>query len=497
MDKNKFNDKWLYLPILILGTYLIIRLIDQSNIIYIFPLDKYNDWSSYMAQLHFLKVCGFHNFCPYWYNGFINFQINQPGFYFFIYPLYLLIKDIQLTFFLALILILLLSFLALYLNRDRLGISKTKSLAFFLLFFGNAISIGNFIRLGKIHQLFGWFNVIIIFIFLLVYKDKKIDKNFLFIMPFYFFSILSHQNLAIISTLTILGLFLIKDLRERIYISLILLVTWIASSFWWLDYIKNFPSTTSKTIIVGQTLSKISRATYSDNIVAILIPLAFFIIFYLYLRSSRNRKKELIFFSPILAIAILLLTRLILFIPFINQVFPDAYSLMLLFFMIYMFFKIDFNLFKKYKKIFIYGIALVSILSILLNIIFTPTFTKHTELEKDTIEILKKVESKFMVLNSPSRRTSYPEAYYSYASIYLNLSTPSGWYPSMASKEYVNKLSEPENYLESGDCLKLRKSLYDLKVKEVISYNDSCYTLYKCEFSQKANKNNVCLYEIK
>ena len=120
--KREFNDKWLYIPILILGVYLITRLINQSQLIWMFPLDKYNDWSSYMAQLFFLKVCGFHNFCPYWYNGFINFQINQPGWYFFIYPIYLIINNIQLTVYLSLILTYTLSFTALYISRIKLGL---------------------------------------------------------------------------------------------------------------------------------------------------------------------------------------------------------------------------------------------------------------------------------------------------------------------------------------------------------------------------------------
>ena len=156
MDKKNLPDKFLYIPILILGLYFLFRLVDQAKLIRIFPLDKYNDWSSYMAQLYFLKVCGFHNFCPYWYNGFINFQISQPGWYFFIYPLYSLINNIQLTVYFSLIISFLLSLIAIYITRNKLGLSKIKVLAFFLFIFGNAVSIGNFIRVGKIHYLFGY-----------------------------------------------------------------------------------------------------------------------------------------------------------------------------------------------------------------------------------------------------------------------------------------------------------------------------------------------------
>ncbi len=497
MDKKNFDDRWLYIPIIVLAIYLFIRLVDQSKIISIFPLDKYNDWSSYMSQLHFLKVCGFHNFCSYWYNGFINLQISQPGWYFFIYPLYLITNNVQLTAYLSLILTLLLSFIAIYFSRNKLNLSKIKVIAVFLFFFANAISIGNFIRLGKVHEFFGWFNLIAIFIFLLIYKDKKIDYKFLFIIPFYFFAILSHQNSALISSLAIVGLILIKDLREKLKVIYISLIPIILTSFWWLDYIKNFFNTTSKTILVSNTLTSINQATYNDNIVATIIPIIFFASLYFYLRSINNRKKEFLFLLPQSIIAFLLLTRLIIFVPFMNHVFPDSYALFLLFFTILMIFKIDFSIFKNYKKFIPIILVLVSLASVTLNIIFTPSFIEHTVLEKNTLSVLENVEEKFMILNTPSRRTSYPEAYYSYAAIYLNLSTPSGWYPSMVSKDYINKLSLPETYLKNRDCSSLKESLYGLEAKEIISYDDYCKVLADCEFEQRMNKDNVCLYKIK
>ena len=93
MKSDKISNKWLYLPIFILGINLIIRLINQSKIIKQFPLDIVNDISAYIAELHFLNICGFHNFCPYWYNGFTSFQLSTPGWHFFTYPLYLIFND--------------------------------------------------------------------------------------------------------------------------------------------------------------------------------------------------------------------------------------------------------------------------------------------------------------------------------------------------------------------------------------------------------------------
>jgi len=497
MNTKNIKDYYLYIPILALGIYFIFRLINQSQIMFIFPLDKYNDWSSYMAQLFFLKVCGFHNFCPYWYNGFINFQINQPGWYFFIYPIYLIINNIQLTVYLSLILTYTLSFTALYISRIKLGLSKIKVLAFFILFFGNAVAIGNFIRLGKIHELFGLFNSIVIFIFLIVYKDRKIDKNFLFIIPPYFFAILSHQNSAVITSLTFLGLFFIKDIKEKVIILFTIIITLIATSFWWIDYIKNFFNTAAATIIVGNTLKEMSKTALNDNIASTLIPITFFIFLYFYIQSAENKKKELIFLLPQVILATLLFTRLILYIPIINYVFPDFYNLYLLFFIIYMFFKIDVRFINKYKNFVFFGLIFISILSVSLNIIYTPNFIKHTQLEEETINILKEVDNKFIILATPSRTTSYPPAYYSYATIYYNLSSSGGWYPSMKDSDYINKLENLDNIIKNKECSSLKKELYELNTSEVITYDEYCNFLEECGFNKKINKSRVCLYFLK
>ena len=493
--KKYLEDKYLYLPILILGIYLVIRLIDQSKIIWIFPLDKFNDWASYMAQLHFLKVCGFHNFCPYWYNGFISFQITQPGWYFFIYPLYLLLNNVQLITYLSLIISFILSLIALYIGGKKLNLSKVRILAFFLFFFGNAVSIGNFIKLGKIHQLFGWFNLIVIFLFLLIYKDKKLDKNFFLIIPFYFFAILSHQNTAAIGFLAILGLFLIKKFKEKILIIITVLISLLLTSFWWLGYVKNFSNTASKTIIVGETLRVINKTTLNDNIASFVIPILFLVILYIYLKSGINRKKELIFLLPQIIIALLLLTRLILFIPLLKYVFPDSYNLFLLFFAIFMFFKIDFNLIK-YESLVIYSLVLISILSILLSILFISKFIEHTELEKETLGIFPYSEKRFVLLATPLRKTSYPNAYYSYAAIYHNLSTAGGWYPSMVNNNYINKLESLDNLIKNKNCEILKKELNELNTSEVITYDENCEFLDRCGFNKKINKSRVCLYSL-
>ena len=109
MKSKKISNRWLYIPILILGINFIIRIINQSKIIKQFPLDTVNDVSAYIAELHFLNICGFHNFCGYWYNGFTNFQLSTPGWHFFTYPIYLVFNDYLKAIYISIILIFLLS----------------------------------------------------------------------------------------------------------------------------------------------------------------------------------------------------------------------------------------------------------------------------------------------------------------------------------------------------------------------------------------------------
>src|SRR3989344_7659905 len=207
MSEREINNKRLYIPILTLGVNFIIRIINQSKIIYAFPLDKVNDWSSYIAQLFFLKVCGFYSYCPYWYNGFITFKLVPPGWYFFSYPIHLITKDYLMAAFTSLILIFLLGFLIVYKFGKKFIINREKRILFFLLLFTNASAIGNYIRLGRLPEFFA-FMLFVMFSFIIIYyKNREFDRNILLIIPVYSLLLLSHQTYAVLSSILWLSLF--------------------------------------------------------------------------------------------------------------------------------------------------------------------------------------------------------------------------------------------------------------------------------------------------
>ena len=118
---------------LILFVYLVYRLINQSKILAFFPLDITNDISSHIAQLYFLKVCGFHNLCQYWYNGYELFKFYPPGWFFFSYPLLWLFKKPELATYISILIILILSFIVIYKITGLKKKSFLTSISFFYL----------------------------------------------------------------------------------------------------------------------------------------------------------------------------------------------------------------------------------------------------------------------------------------------------------------------------------------------------------------------------
>ena len=109
--KKYIEDKWLYFSIVILSIYFFIRLIDQSKMLFAFPLDYANDYASHIAKLFFLDDCGLFKTCPYWYNGIDVFSMYPPGWFLFTLPIYYLVKNLLYATFVSEMLLFLLGFL--------------------------------------------------------------------------------------------------------------------------------------------------------------------------------------------------------------------------------------------------------------------------------------------------------------------------------------------------------------------------------------------------
>lgn len=495
--KSKLSDKWFYILILILGIYFLIRLIDQSKLMWVFPLDYTNDLSSYMAFLFFFIKYGFREFIPHWYNGFILFKLYPPGWIFFTTPLYYLTKSIIMSTYLSLISMFILSFIFLFLLGKSQKISLIKIIAFFLILFANPISIGNFLRLGRVTSLFGWVIFLGLAVLMLHYKDKIIDKKFiLFFIPIYFILMISHFSEMIISHFLILSLFLTKRIKGKLIIVFCAIIGLILSApIWWFSFIVNMGKSGAGLYKLSERLLEFSGPWLWTNIASIIIPLVLFTTFYFYYKSKYNSKKELLFFSPILVLALLFITRLIIYVPIFNRIYPDEHMTFYIFFALFFFFKTKFKVYSNLiKKLLFIGLILVPILFVIISVVHTPFFIVPGDLEKETLSIFPMIEGKFLILESPSY-TSYPNAYYAIGPIYYNLSTSAGWMHFLVSPEYDRIIrGSIQKNLKDKNCMNLLQELHYTNTTDVITYDLHCGTLKECGLKEVIRKNHVCLF---
>ncbi|MBS3140766.1 hypothetical protein J4405_01315 [Candidatus Woesearchaeota archaeon] len=489
--------KYLWLSALILFINLLFRLINQSKLITVFPLDTVNDYSGHMAMLFFLKDCGFHQICPYWYHGYTTFSSYTPGWAFFTYPIYLLLNNILLATYLSLIILLVIGFYMIYKFGKMQGFSFLYSVVFFLFVFANPMSIGDFIRLGRMSELFSWVIFIPLFFLSIEYVNKKLDKFFYIIfIIFYTILMISHPVTIILAHIMLFGLFLVINKADKIKMIFLMILGLILSSFWWFNYLLQLKNNSILNYSMGTRSLEFSGQWLLTNIVGIIIPIVLLVISFLYFYKNRI-KKEFIFFLPILILTILFLFRITAFLPILDKVYPDSVITLLIFFIVYYLLKIDFNLYKSWiKKIIILGIIFFAVLSIIANAVHTPYFVDHTPLENNILSLLEELpkDSKFVIFGINST-TSYSNAYYSYAPIFLNLSTSGGWSYSEKDAEYVKKFKAINQLLNEKNCEAITENLNYVNTTHIITQNDNCNTLEFCNLKKLKQINDVCLFQ--
>lgn len=497
VKSNLIKKPGLIISSLILITYFVIRLINQSKIMHTFPLDYTNDWSSYIAQAYFLKVCGFHNFCPYWYNGFVSFLVASPGWQFFVFPIDMIINNIAAANYIALIITLALSLIASFKIGQVLKFSRLRSLALFALFFGNAIAIGNFIRLGRVSSALSFMLGLWITYFILKYKDQKITPKFLLIIPIYAALILTHYEEAFLFSLLPLCLLIYKkDLRERIIIILTLILSVTITLFWSYPFLLNLIQTRGGSILLdveSNALIQNDPGILPTVIVSYIIPIIFMIILIIRVITSKNYSL-LKFYSPIIILAAVFLSRLNMAIPILRNIYPDPIIQLLMLFSIILVLeiKVSSNLLKILATV---SIILISLISVTVSHIHTPYFIEYTPAEYELLDVLGHTPGHFIMLN-PNSQTSYAKAYYSLAAIKYNLTTPSGWYEAIAPQEQLDKLVRLGNLFQDNKCDEFIESLKDLKTDYVIGYAGYCEKLRSCGLKIEYTRGNACLFNV-
>lgn len=493
----KKKEFYIISSVILLLAYLIIRLINQSQMIAIFPIDAFaNDYSSHISRLWFLAEYGTGPI-PFWYNGnFLVLSHYPPLWYVMSLPLYWITKNPQAAAYFSLVMMYIVSLIVILFFGKTQNLSRAKSFALFSFFFINPIAIGYFLRLGKLPEMLGWLFSFLFLLLLFYYKERKLDWKFIFFIPLYTLIHYSHILVFIVVSIPVIGLFLIKGKKERIIIAVSAIATSITTYPFWSIFIKGMSENKIGSYFSLQWL--VQPGNTVDKITSIIIPLIFMVIFYLYYQTIKQNKqesrKELVFYLPIILLGILYATRLACFIPFINRPTPDTYNLLFIFLFSFLFLKTDFSRINMQRYVQTALIIAVTA-GIILSAALTPWFQPHTSEVKDTLKILEDVDSKFIILKEPPSVSG--RSVYSYAPIYLNLSTPSGWAPLNITSEYSELLSSPNRALNEKNCTLLKESMKSLKTYEVVTFNDYCDFLRKtCQFNKKSQINNVCLYRM-
>ena len=474
--KNK--NFFLFASLTILFSSIIIEFYQFSSILNFFP---FGDVGIQVARLHFLKTYGFHGNVLNWYNGFTLFKFYPPGWFFFALPLYNLLGNILVATYLSLISIFILAILIIYKSRKFINLSRTESIAFFILFFGSPIFLSYF-DIGRLPEIFAWLTFIPFFITIFYYKDRRIDSKFFLIVLFFSLVLLSHIFVFVLASILLFSLFLIKSNKEKMLIVSSGILSMIITSFWWIPFlaVRKGPSFQRGIFyysVASELLSKTSIISFNT-----LVLLAWFVVISIYI----YRTKKIAFYLPSTILSILLITRLVIFVPVIRDLPASPYTLYFLFLTIYLFLEL-----KLYRNnLFLIALLLLSISSIILITINHRDYPTLSSQDKEILNITPRIEENYMFL------FDYNDRIDAYSAIYYNLSTTGGGFRAAVSDKpgYLEKLEEVKKELDSKECFKLKQDLEDLKVKEVIVQRQKSEFLKKCGYLEKFSTENFSLF---
>jgi hypothetical protein len=496
MNKKTVPSNWLYFLIFVMGGYFVARLVNQAQMVKHFPLDFVNDYSSHIAELFFLKVCGFHGFCPFWYNGFDLFISYVPGWFFYAYPFYWGLGDPLAATFLALVVMFVLVLLAMALLGKELKLTRAQVVAFFLLLFANPISIGNFIRLGRLTEITGWFSFFLLAFIIYRYKDRKLDYGFLLFIPFYAYVMISHLAVMLITQVLVLSLFLVKPVREKVAVVLAAIGGLSLSSFWVIPYLQDLSTNTTLGYAFGQWLLDFGMDQLFTNIATFAIGIFLWAMFYLFWKQNNYSKKELLFYLPILVLSVLTTFRISPFLPIVKHLYPDPLMVFYLIFGFIFLFKLDLSqMSRRFNILLKVSLVVIPIVFVVFSSLHTSWFEVPGDVEHEVLDMLPFVEGTFVMSPSPYQ-SLYGRAVYSYAPIYHGLSTADGWAGIYMTPEYKSVMDENVQAFKRGDCDSLKITFEYLAVDQVVGLDQYCPLLESCGYEELRNTGHVCLVQI-
>jgi len=480
---TKYNKYLFYIASLILASFLIFKLFQLSKVIVLFP--SY-DFSSHISNLFFLKEYGFHSIAPNWYNGMVILRLYPPGFFIYSLIFYSIIDNVQLAFYISLLSIFIVGFFGIYLLGRCLNFSFDKILFLFFFFYSNPLTTPWFYSIGRIPEMFAWSLIFYLIAIVFYYKDKVFDKRFFIYSAIILSAILlAHPFVFILASSLLIGLFLIKNNKEKLIIISLLPTIIILCAFWLIDFIKHINEIAYYTPNI--------RFLYQGQevIYSILIPFILITTFYLYVKVKKLSRKEVIFYIPIIFIAFIYLTHIFYYIPFIRSIEPRSYSIFL--FIISTILILDFKPNKKASKLLYTSILIFSL------IITTASFIRYNEIDfpiynqdkKEILDLFPLVEKKFIIIDKDGDINK--KNLYAFGAVKYNLSTPLGWSMEQSTKETKDIIKKLKDSIDNKDCELLNSAMDNYQVEEIISHKDNCDFLKTCSLNVKKELNEYCL----
>ncbi len=491
----KFSDKILLIPIILLFGNFLYRIINFSTILYRFPLDITNDLTAYIADIPFFEMYGYLGHVPQWYNGFILFNIYPPGWVFFTYPLYKLFGDLMLATFVSTLLLFAFGFLIIYFFGRELKLSLVKKIALFAFIYGNPMVIGAVFKQGRIPSLMA-LDLLVLFFFLCVYfKDRPLNMKAIFLPLVYAGLILTHQTETVLASAFLLGLFLVKDIRERITLVLLMLLSILFSSFWLFHFLKATFETGFLQFGYSQWLLD-WHSYFWNNLAGVFLALGLFISFYLFYKQNKEG-NWLLFFSPVLLFTFLYLTRLVIFVPILKNVYPDPWEDFITLNFVVLFLSLQFaHISKNWKKFLAIALILVAVLSVGYNMFKTPMMEPWTEHGEEAIALIPFLDqdSHFLMFNEETDGTLYSRSLYSYAAIYYNISSASGWFEVNKEYSYVHSLNilYMDIYI-NGNCEDLDTLTKEFNTTQLLANGKYCPIISGCGWEIIQERGDTCL----
>tara|TARA_Y100000310_G_scaffold327406_1_gene393730 strand:- start:1404 stop:2798 length:1395 start_codon:yes stop_codon:yes gene_type:complete len=460
----------------------------------IFPTDAYaNDFSGHIAKLHLLDKYGLYENVPEWYNGnYTMLKFYPPVWYLFALPFLWLFKDIELAAFMSMIVMYLVGFVFIFVLGKLQKLSTIKKLALYLFFFANPISIGYFMRLGKMPEMLAWVIFIPYFTLFYSYLKKKVDLIFLVLFIFFYSLIFYiHTLVFVVASLLALAFFLTrKTWKERIYLALSVGVVVVITSFFWYPFIVEIGQSVTADFAALQWL--IQPGNIADKIASFVLPILFLLVGWVYLKKYPGQKR---FFLVPIIFSLLILTRLAVFIPFFNRASPDTYHLFYIFLTAFMFVSLTIkDLPKKIRTLYPVVLIVGIVLAILISAMFTPFFKPHTPIVEETFELFGIAEGPLLVIKGTSE--VHPASVLSYATIYHNMSTPAGWEPINITAQFWENVLLPERLIIEQDVNNMSQALKGAYSNSVIVYDEYCQILKQSDLVEVQTLKRSCLYTL-